>query len=105
MAQALLKVILSFIASIVGIILAPIDLIVANAFPNLNAVIQGFEGNLGSISNAISDIVGFILNLFPYPCRIALNYYFLTLVACYTITISIHLIVKVIRIIQNIKFW
>lgn len=105
MAQALLKVILSFIASIVGIILAPIDLLVSNAFPNLNTVVNGFESSLGSISNAISDIVGFVLHLLPYACRSALNYYFLTLVACYTITISIHLIVKVIRIIQNIKFW
>ena len=51
MAKAILKVFLSFIASIVGIILAPIDLLLANAFPDLSSVVSTAQLFLTRIFN------------------------------------------------------
>lgn len=105
MANAIFKALLTFVVNVIGVFLAPIDLVVSTAFPSLSNLVNSWTNDFSIITDFISKVSGYILNLLPYTTRHALTIYLGVLLATYTVTLTIHLIVKVIKIIQNIKFW
>lgn len=105
MANAIFKVLLTFVANVVGVFLAPIDLLVANAFPHLNHITTFWSANFQALTSYLTHGVGYVINLLPEDTARAVWVYLSVVVATYTITISIHLIIKLLIIIKNIKFW
>lgn len=105
MANAIFKALLTFIANVIGVFLAPIDLIVVNAFPRLNQIVSGWTSSFQALSSYMAHSIGYVINLLPTTTARAVWLYLGVVLATYTITISIHLIVKLLIIIKNIKFW
>ena len=105
MGKALLKVLLTFIGNFVGAILAPIDLLLANVFEELTYIVNGAQTSITRISSYCGPYFGFVWSIIPGPIQEAISYYLDTLIVIYTVNISIHLFIKIIKIIKNIKIW
>ena len=102
MAKAIFKVFLKFIKSIVDIFLTPINLLVVNLFPDLSSLINTFNS---TVSNVIGSTLGWFAHLLPPTTKSIVLLYLAILVAYYTITITVHGIIKVIHIIKQLKIW
>lgn len=102
MAKAIFKVLLKFIKSVVGIVLAPINLAVANLFPNLSNMINTFNT---AVSRYVGSGLSWFAHLLPPGVKQLVGVYLLFLIAYYGVVITVHGIIKVINIIKAIKIW
>ena len=105
MAKAIFKALLTFIANIVSVFLLPVNLLIDNAFPDFSTQITTFTTYLGRIVGRCADALNYFLYILPTSWVALIMIYLEVLIAIYTITISIHLILKVIDIIKRIKVW
>lgn len=105
MAKAIFKALLTLIANIVSVILTPINLLVANAFPDFTSYLNVFKTYVVHLVAQCLGFYNYFLNIFPNNIRGLINLYLSILVIKYTVTLSIHVIVKVIKIIKAIKIW
>lgn len=105
MINAIFNGLLTFMANLVGILLTPIDLIITNAFPDLASGISDFSSDIGNIISMISSIFSYFFNILPFKTQNMLLLYITLLIGFYTITISIHAVLKIIKIIKAIKIW
>lgn len=105
MANAIFKALLTFVANVIGVFLAPIDLIIVNAFPRLNHIVTSWNTQFQGLSSYLAHGIGYVINLLPADTARAVWLYLGVVLSIYTITISIHLIVKLLIIIRNVKFW
>lgn len=101
MVADLLNGFLTLIVNIANVVLAPINLLVANLIPDFSNLLTYFNYVLNMIATA-SRFIGTII---PPMTKEAIIFYLTFLVAYYTITISVHAFIKVYLIIQRIKFW
>lgn len=102
MAKAIFKVLLKFIKSVVDVILSPINLLVANLLPDLSQMISTFNNG---VSRVIGSGLGYFANFLPPYTRTLILVYLGFLITYYTITISVHAILKIINIIKEVKIW
>lgn len=102
MAKALFSVLLKFIKSIVNIFLTPINALVVNLFPDLSTLLSTFNS---AVSQIIGGNIAFFSHLLPPTTRTFIIFYLTLLISYYTITISVHLVLKVINIIRRVKIW
>lgn len=102
MFKALFNVLFSVITAIVNVILTPINLLVANLFPDLNSMLNSFNYVL---DNYLGSGISYFFSFLPPGCRSVIIIYLTFLVSYYTISISAHAIMKVYTIIKNIKIW
>lgn len=102
MAKAIFTVFLKFIKSIVDIFLFPINALVVNFFPDLSILISSFNNAVTSI---LGNGLGFFSHLLPPVTRGLIVFYLTLLIGYYTISISVHLVLKVIFIIKKVKIW
>ena len=102
MAKAIFSVFLKFIKSIVNIVLAPINLLVVTLFPDFGTLISTFNN---AISSIIGGNLGFFAHLLPPNTRVMILLYLGILITYYTITISVHAVLKIINIIRRVKIW
>lgn len=102
MAKAIFSVFLKFIKSIVNIFLAPINALVVGLFPDLATLLSSFN-------NAVSQILGtniaFFAHLIPPSTRNFIIVYLTILISWYTVTISVHAVLKVVNIMRRLKIW
>lgn len=105
MAKAIFKVLLKFIGSIVGILLAPIDILLTNAFPTLSNMVTDFNNKYLILKDYCMPSIRYILSFIPPGSFSAITFYLSVLLVIYTITLGVHAIVKVITVIKNIKIW
>lgn len=101
MFSAIVNFFLNLVATIIQVILIPINLIVSNVFPDLTSQInQVIDG----ISELFSGI-GWALGLLP-PGILPVLVFIITIEICkHTIWANSHMIVKVWNVLQKIKFW
>lgn len=99
--SALFNFMLGLIATIIQIVVSPINLLITNALPDLgnalSAVSSGFT-TLFSIFTWALDLIPPVLLwtfTFCYGLRVVLT----------TLSISTHTLVKVWNVLQKIKFW
>lgn len=100
--KAIFKVLLKFIKSIANIILAPINLLVVNLFPSFSNLVSTFNS---AVSQFVGNGLGWFSHILPPNTRGFILVYLGILVSYYTITITIHIILKVIQVIKAIKIW
>lgn len=105
MATAIFKVLLKFIASLVGLILTPIDLVISALFPSVNDYISTLIALLANVFSRITPYIYWITHLIPPATFASIQAFIYVSIAIYTATISIHAIIKIFKIIQNIKIW
>lgn len=102
MARAIFKVLFAVIKGIANVFLMPVNLVVSTAFPSFTTMIARF--NVG-ISNYVGGALGWFSNLLPPYTKQFILLYLSVLLIYYTISITVHLIMKVIYIIKAIKIW
>lgn len=105
MAKAILQALLSFIATFVNIILSPIDLIIGTLFPSLSTWETSFVSYYGIVEGYLSSRVGYFLSYIPPYTKNAIYIFLGVALVYYTTTLTLHLIIKIFRIIKNIKIW
>lgn len=102
MAKIIFKVLLKFIKSVVNIIMTPINLLIVNLFPDLSSLVSNFNQIVGTyVGNGLS----WFAHLLPPMTKNLIILYLGILISYYTITISVHAVIKVIHIIKKIKIW
>lgn len=102
MASAIFNVFFKIIGTIVDIFTAPISLLLVNFFPDFAQVISNFNT---AITTYIGGTLAYFSSLLPPITRGTILIYLGVVIAYYTIVLNVHLILKVITIIKNIKFW
>lgn len=99
--SALFDFMLNLIATIIQIIVAPLNLLISNALPDLadgmTAVGQGFATFFG--------IFDWALSLIPPPLLWTFAFCFTIRLVVTNLSISTHVLVKVWNVFQKIKFW
>lgn len=102
MAKAIFNVFFKLINAIISVILYPINALVTGVFPDFAEMIATFNYVL---DNYIGGGVAYFFSILPPTCRGIVLLYLTLLVAYYTVSASIHAILKIYTIIKNIKFW
>lgn len=102
MINAILNGLLNFIKSLTSIILTPIDLLISGLFPN-------FSTQIGIFNNVVTQYVGNGLNYFstliPPGTKTLIIIYLTFLLALFGISLSLHAILRILKIVKNIKMW
>lgn len=102
MASALFNVLFKIVGTIVGIFTAPINLLIVNLFPSFAQTIVHFNN---SVTTLIGGGIAYFSSLLPPITKVTILLWLGIVLAYYTISINIHLILKVIQIIKNLKIW
>ena len=102
MARAIFKVFFAIIVSLTNVILTPINLFVANLFPNLAQVLAKFNY---ACNTYLGSGLTWFWSIIPSGCKTLIIIYLTILISYYTVSISIHIILKVYTIIKSIKIW
>ena len=105
MAKAIFKALLTLIFNVVSILLLPVNLLVQNAFPDFSSWITTFNNYLNIIANQCYVYYQYFMYIFPSEWILLFRLYLLILIAKYTVSFSIHMIIKVIEIIKAVKIW
>lgn len=102
MASALFNVFFKIIGHVVGIFTAPINLILVSFFPDFATIIANFNNG---VTTLIGGGLGYFSSLLPPITRATILLYLGILISYYVIAVNVHLILKVVTIIKNIKIW
>lgn len=101
MFSAIVNFFLNLVATIIQVILIPVNLIITNVLPDLTSQIN-------QVVNGISQLfsgIGWALGLLP-PGILPVLLFIITIEICkHTIWANAHMIVKVWNVLQKIKFW
>lgn len=102
MAKAIFKVFFGIIETLVNVVLTPINLLIDGLFPSFAGLINNFNYVL---NNYLGTGIRYFFSILPSGVRTMVLLYLSILVSYYTITISVHAILKLYTVIKNIKFW
>lgn len=102
MAQAIFNVLFNFISLLANTLLAPINGLVNTLIPNVSSAITSFNEVITLLGG---NAIDYIIHLIPPVTLSIIKIYLTFLITYYTISISIHAILKVWTIIKNIKIW
>lgn len=102
MANAIFKVFFTLISTVVNIITAPINVVLTNFFPSFTDMINTFNNG---VTTLIGGSIAFFSHLLPPLTRATILFWIGAVISFYTISMTVHLIIKAITIIKNIKFW
>lgn len=102
MAKIIFKVFFGIMKTIANGLLVLINPLVANLFPNFSTMVYNF--NL-YINTYFTSALNYFFHILPPNARSLVLLYLTILVSYYTISITLHGILKVYTIIKNIKIW
>lgn len=102
MARAIFKVFYTIIVALTGVIVAPINALVVNLFPDISSIV-GYVNYV--LQNYVANGFIWFFSMIPSTARTLVILYLTILVGYYTISISVHAILKAYQIIKKIKFW
>ena len=102
MIKALLNGILKLAMKLVNIILTPINLLIANLFPNMATAIATFNS---FVNTYIGNSLSWFFSLLPPIFRGLLVTWFTFVIAYYGFIYTYKAIIKIYQIIQKIKVW
>lgn len=105
MINAIISGILKFIGNVIGILYTPIDLVISNAFPDFANSVSTFNTMLDTLFYRCSRALGNIFGLFPPNTKNAVILYLSILAIIFSVSLTIHAIIKIIEIIKSIKIW
>lgn len=102
MAKAIFNVLFKIIKTILDVGLAPVNLLVANLFPDFAILLSTFNNN---VSRYVGGMIGYFSYMIPPTTKSLITLYLTFLISYYTISYAVHGVVKIFKIIQRIKFW
>ncbi len=102
MAKAIFNVLFKVISTIVNVVLYPINSLVGGLVPDLSNILTSFSETINVIGGNSLD---YITHLIPPITLEVIKIYLGFIVTYYTISITVHGILKMWTIIKNIKIW
>ncbi len=102
MVKALFNGLFKFLISITKIFLIPVDLLVTGIFPDFSTMLNNFNS---LVNTYIGNGLAYFGSILPSTARSLIVLYISLLIIFYTISFSVHGILKVINVIKNIKIW
>lgn len=93
---------MQYLVWVANLVLTPINSILTEFFPNLNDIVTMFES---FITTYITPFINYFFHLLPPNAMNLCLIYISCLVAFYTITLAIHVLIKAFEIIKSIKIW
>lgn len=102
MFKALFNVLFSVIIGLVNVILLPVNEAVKFLVPDVATLIATFNK---AVSTFFNDSLGYFFSILPPNARTFVLLYLTFLVGYYTISFTVHSIVKVYKIIKAVKIW
>lgn len=102
MINAILNGLLNFIKSIISIILTPIDLLISGLFPNFSSQISTFNV---VVTQYIGGGLNYFSSIIPPGTKTLIVIYLTFLLTLFGLSISIHAILRILKIVKNIKMW
>lgn len=102
MAKIIFKVFFAIIKTVANGILALVNPIVANVFPSFSSMVAQFNSY---VDTYFTSGLNYFFHILPPNARNLIILYLTILLSYYTITITVHAILKVYTIIKNIKIW
>ena len=103
MFNAFFSAILELCITLINIFLIPVDVIIANAFPDFSNMVTIF--NTVVAEGYFARGLAYFGSILPANTRSLIVLYLMITLAFYTVSLSLHAIFKVFTMIQNIKFW
>lgn len=101
MFKALFKIIINLLATIIQLIVWPINQLISATLPDLTTKISDVNSTITNVFNSMTWALG----LLP-PIVIETLLFIITIeIAKHTIYLSTHTLVKVWNVLQKIKFW
>lgn len=101
MFRALFNIILNMLASVIQIIVWPINQLIISTLPDFSSKLTLVSDTMGSVFDSLSWAIGLV----PPAIIETLLFIVLVEIAKHTIYISTHALLKVWNVIQKIKFW
>lgn len=101
MFKALFNIIINLLATLIQIVLYPINAIISNALPVLSDKILQVSSVISTMFNSISWALGLV----PSSIITTLIFIFTVEIAKHTIRLSTHTLIKVWNLFQKLKFW
>lgn len=102
MINAILNGLLGIIQTLLNVLLAPINLLFANIFPDMTSAISTFTT---FVNTYIGSNLAWFFSLLPPTFRSLLGLWFTFVIAYYSIYYTYIAAIKIFGIIQKIKFW
>lgn len=102
MGKAILNVFLKLIVNITSLILTPINALVSNLVPDVSDLIGSFNETLLVLGGRAFQYIGSFIPPIVEKCIVI---YLGFLITYYTVSITAHGILKLFKIIRNIKIW
>lgn len=101
MFKALFNIILNLVATVIQIIVWPVNTVITNTLPDLSDKILSVSNTF----NTVFDSITWALGLMPGSVTATLIFICGVEIAKHTIYISTHTLIKVWNVFQKIKFW
>lgn len=101
MFSILFDIIINMIASVIQIIVWPINTIITNVLPDVSSKIT----EVTTMLNSVFDGLSWALGLVPNIVIVTLLFIVSIEIAKHTIFTSTHVLIKVWNVFQKIKFW
>ena len=101
MIQAIFRFLLNLVATIIQIIVWPINIAIESAMPDLSSQIEQVNSGISSLFEGIGWALGFL----PPGVLTVLLFMITVEIAKHTIFVSTHTLIKVWNVFQKIKFW
>lgn len=100
--RIIFKFIFKLLIGVSNFFLMPINRLVATAFPEFTSLVSGFTTFLNTY---ITPGLNYFFSILPPFTRSIVLFYLSLLLILYTLSLSVHFIVKVIEIIKAVKIW
>lgn len=101
MFQAIFNGIINLLATVIQIIVWPVNQIIVNLLPDLSAQISQVSDGLNTLFNGMGWALGFL----PPGVLVVITFIITVEIAKHTIYVSTHTLIKVWNVFQKIKFW
>lgn len=102
MINAIINGILKVINTLISVILAPIDALFANFFPDLSMYINIFES---FVDKYIGGGIAYFTSMLPSNFVNLLSIFLLSVASYYTIRFTYNGVLRIWRVIKTLKFW
>ena len=101
MFKALFNIIINLLATVIQIIVSPINALMVATFPNISSYITSSVSNILSSLSGLSYAISFI----PVSLKVTLALLLTIEIAKHTIFNNTYMLTRVWTVIQKIKFW
>lgn len=96
------KTLFKVLSSVANVFLLPVNTILTQYFPTFSEQLTSFRL---LVLKYFGQPLAWFFHILPPNTRATILFYIACLGACYTITLAVHAVVKIIELIKNVKVW